>query len=138
MASNRGTIGVNSSMDTRLFGCMVSIFGLFHYGVGCFIWISWIRGFGIDRFNYGYYLRDALPAFVFLLLYFWLFVHFAKTKRPAIVVVVLPVLATMIHFAIDERFHHFTVHWLTEDRGCIWLSPTWWWYQHRCGWLSSG
>jgi hypothetical protein len=136
--STGDTLSVAARPWTRRLAFAVLIIGLTHYGIACIIWATWIRGFGIDRFNYGYYVRDALPALVFALTYFSSVIYFANTKRSPIVVTLLLILATACHFAIDERLHHFTVQMMTTDRGCIHFSPTWWWYEHRCGRLSSG
>lgn len=95
-----------------------------------------IYGFGINADNYTYYLRDALPALLFFAAFMAAFV--TTVRRPGTrsrTLCAILVAGAVIHFAIDERLHQFTIQMLTLDRGCVWQSPTWWWHEHRCsGW----
>lgn len=114
----------------------LAVFGLavgaLHYGLACLIWLVVIVLIGIDSENVQYYLRDAFPALVFFCLF--LAASLIARRKPRVVrpMAVTLCLATLIHFGVDERFHHFTLQMMT-DRGCIHQSPTWWWYDHKCG-----
>jgi hypothetical protein len=114
----------------------VLFLGCCHYLVGLYIWANWLLHFGIDSDNYVYWLRQALPAFVVFTAYaLTLGVGVVRHRTPRKAIAVLMVL-TIAHFLIDNRLHHFSLQVMYLNRGCVWYSPTWWWYEHQCGgWL---
>jgi hypothetical protein len=124
----------NASLGWKLSVAALGI-GACHYLVAVTIWLKWLRGFGVDGDNYLYWLRDALPALLFCACYVVSVACSLYHPRFAKWSASLLVILTVAHFFVDNIMHHFTLQMMTQDRGCVWISPTWWWYEHQCaGW----
>jgi len=121
------------SATLRPLAGMILFAGLGHYTISLVLWGLVLYGYGINRDTYEFWLRDALPALVLFLCYVTSI--YVSIRRPHVVWWWAGILACLSvgHFVLDNTMHHFTVSMMYPEEGCVWSSPTWWWYEHRCG-----
>jgi len=123
---------VTKSPALRPFAYLILCGGIAHYGISLLAWGFVLYAFGIRRDTYEFWFRDALPALtIFICFLTSLGITF---RRPNLVWWWAGALACLCvgHFVLDNSMHHFTINSFGGEDGCVWGSPTWWWYEHRC------